>query len=204
MIPRGPALRGCRLADNDKLELVVEVDVNKANASIKSINTGLSSMKQAAGTAGARRVLRDRRLTVSMAKGFGRRQPPRGVDQKTPDWAKEWILGAAQQTGRAGVSLDSRRNADTVDRGESWSPRLDAVATYGDTNWYTAAVPSAIDTIRVLRAAQPPRRAPSSPPMLLEWPTIQHPAPPDLLLAVRAARPSRSGPTCRPSQAGCC
>ena len=31
------------MADNNKLELVVEVDVNKANASIKSINTGLSS-----------------------------------------------------------------------------------------------------------------------------------------------------------------
>jgi hypothetical protein len=32
-------------------ELVVEVDVNKANASIKSVNTGLSSMEQAAGKA---------------------------------------------------------------------------------------------------------------------------------------------------------
>ena len=29
---------------DNKLELVVEVDVNKANASIKSVNTGLSSM----------------------------------------------------------------------------------------------------------------------------------------------------------------
>ena len=38
------------MADN-KLELVVEVDVNKANASIKSVNTGLSSMEQAAGHA---------------------------------------------------------------------------------------------------------------------------------------------------------
>ena len=31
------------MADNNKLELVVEVDFNKANASIKSIDTGLSS-----------------------------------------------------------------------------------------------------------------------------------------------------------------
>jgi len=29
----------------NKLELVVEVDANKANASIKSINTGWSSME---------------------------------------------------------------------------------------------------------------------------------------------------------------
>ena len=35
-------------ADN-KLELVVEVDVNKANASIKSIDAGLPSMEQVEG-----------------------------------------------------------------------------------------------------------------------------------------------------------
>ena len=35
------------MTDNNKLELVVEVDVNKANASIKSVKTGLSSMEQA-------------------------------------------------------------------------------------------------------------------------------------------------------------
>ena len=40
------------MADSsNKLELVVEVDVNKANASIKSVNTGLSSMEQAASKA---------------------------------------------------------------------------------------------------------------------------------------------------------
>jgi hypothetical protein len=41
------------MADNKKLELVVEVDVN-ANASIKSVNTGLYSM--------ARRVARVRTM----------------------------------------------------------------------------------------------------------------------------------------------
>jgi hypothetical protein len=39
------------MADNNKLDHVVEVDVNKANASIKSVNTGLSSMEQAASKA---------------------------------------------------------------------------------------------------------------------------------------------------------
>jgi hypothetical protein len=39
------------MADNNKLELVVEVDVNTANASIKSVNTGLSSTEQAASKA---------------------------------------------------------------------------------------------------------------------------------------------------------
>jgi hypothetical protein len=39
------------MADNNKLELVVDVDVNKANASIKSFNTGLSSMEHPASKA---------------------------------------------------------------------------------------------------------------------------------------------------------
>ena len=39
------------MADNTNLELVVEVDVNKTNASIKSVNTSLSTMEQAAGKA---------------------------------------------------------------------------------------------------------------------------------------------------------
>ena len=43
------------MADNNKLELVVDVDVNKANASIKSINTGLSSMEQVGGESCDRR-----------------------------------------------------------------------------------------------------------------------------------------------------
>ena len=55
-------------ADN-KLELVGEVDVNKANASIKSINTGLSSMEQAAAKAARAASAAIEGLTVSMVKG---------------------------------------------------------------------------------------------------------------------------------------
>ena len=69
------------MADNNKLELVVEVDVNKANASIKSINTGLSSMEQAAGKAARGASAGIDGLTVSMVR-VRRRQPPRGLDQK--------------------------------------------------------------------------------------------------------------------------
>ena len=36
------------MPDNNKLELVVAVDVNKAHASTKSVNAGLSSMEQEA------------------------------------------------------------------------------------------------------------------------------------------------------------
>jgi hypothetical protein len=43
------------MADNNKLELVVEVDLNKANGSIRSIDTGLSSMEQAVGKTAKKR-----------------------------------------------------------------------------------------------------------------------------------------------------
>ncbi len=57
------------MADNSRLELVVEVDVNKANASIKSINTGLSSMEQAATKAASGASAGIDGMTMSMVKG---------------------------------------------------------------------------------------------------------------------------------------
>ena len=57
------------MADNNKLELVVEVDVNKANASIKSINSGLSSMEQAATKAASGASAGIDGMTMSMVKG---------------------------------------------------------------------------------------------------------------------------------------
>ena len=56
------------MADN-KLELVVEVDVAKGNASIKTINTGLSSIEAAASKAGRGASAGIDSITVSMAKG---------------------------------------------------------------------------------------------------------------------------------------
>ena len=54
-------------ADN-KLELVVEVDVAKGNASINSRNPGLSSTEQAASKAGRGASTGIDSITVSMAK----------------------------------------------------------------------------------------------------------------------------------------
>ena len=58
------------MASGNKLELVVEVDVNKANASIASIGTGLSSMEQAAGKAARGAPAGIDSLTVSMVNGL--------------------------------------------------------------------------------------------------------------------------------------
>jgi hypothetical protein len=84
------------MADNNKLELVVEVDVNKANASIKSINTGLSSMEQAAGKAARGTSAGIDGLTVSMVKGATAGNLLADSIKKALDWAKEWTIGAAE------------------------------------------------------------------------------------------------------------
>jgi hypothetical protein len=57
------------MASDNKLELIVEVDVNKVNASIKSINTGLGSTKQAAGKTASGACAGIDGFTVSMVKG---------------------------------------------------------------------------------------------------------------------------------------
>jgi hypothetical protein len=46
-----PQFRYIPMAHHNKIEPVVEVEVNKTNASIKSIHSGLSSMEQAAAKA---------------------------------------------------------------------------------------------------------------------------------------------------------
>src|SRR6185295_19635477 len=74
------------MADNNKLELVVEVDVNKANASIRSINTGLSSMVKGAAAGNL--------IAESVKKAL--------------EWAKEWTIEAANHaayTDKMGMSM---------------------------------------------------------------------------------------------------
>ena len=85
------------MADNNKLELVVEVDVNKANASIKSVNTGLSGMEQAAGKA-ARASAGIDGMTASMVKGATAGNLIAESIKKALEWAKEWTIEAANHT----------------------------------------------------------------------------------------------------------
>jgi hypothetical protein len=84
------------MADNNKLELVVEVDVNKANASIKSINSGLSSMEDAAKRAGSAASHGIDGFTVSMAKGVAAGELLVEAIKKVIEFTKEWTLDAAR------------------------------------------------------------------------------------------------------------
>jgi hypothetical protein len=103
-------------ADN-KLELVVEVDVNKANASIKTINTGLFSMEQAASNAARGAAAGMDQMTASMVKGATAGNLIAESIKKALDWAKEWTIGAAQfaaHTDRMGLSMQALAKAHGV------------------------------------------------------------------------------------------
>jgi len=84
------------MAADNKLELVVEVDVNRANASIKSVNAGLSSMESTAANAarGASRGIDG--LTVSMAKGAAAGNLFAEAIKAALTWAKDWTVGAIE------------------------------------------------------------------------------------------------------------
>jgi hypothetical protein len=84
------------MADSNKLELVVEVDVNKANASIKSINSGLSSMEDAARRAGSGAASGIDGFTVSMVKGVAAGELFVEAIKKVIEFTKEWTLDAAR------------------------------------------------------------------------------------------------------------
>ena len=57
------------MANNNRLELVIEVDVNRGNASIKTMNSSLSSLEQTATRVGRGASSGIDAITVSMAKG---------------------------------------------------------------------------------------------------------------------------------------
>jgi hypothetical protein len=121
------------MADNNKLELVVEVDVNKANASIKSINTGLSSMEQAAGKATRGASAGIDGLTVSMVKGSAAGNLLADSIKNALDWAKEWTLGAAQHaahTDKMSLSMAALARAHGVSA-EASNRAVEAVKKVG-------------------------------------------------------------------------
>jgi hypothetical protein len=105
------------MADSSNLELVVEVDVNKANASIKSVNSGLSSMEQAATQAARGASQGIDGITASMVKGATAGNLLADSIKSALNWAKEWALGAAQHaahTDKMAPSLNSLAKAHGI------------------------------------------------------------------------------------------
>jgi hypothetical protein len=85
---------------DNKLELIVEVDVDRANASIKSVNKGLSSFEQAAKTAARGASQGIDGFTVSVAKGAAAGAVLAHAFEKVVGWVKEYTLEAAKLAAR--------------------------------------------------------------------------------------------------------
>ena len=70
------------MANNNQIELVVTVEVDKANQSIKSVNANLSSIETAATKSARAAASRHRRHDGFDGQGRHGRQPARGRDQE--------------------------------------------------------------------------------------------------------------------------
>jgi hypothetical protein len=84
------------MPSDNKLELVVEVDANRANASIKSVNANLSSIEQTAANAARGASQGIDGMTASMVKGATAGNLLADAIKKAIDFAKEWTVEAAK------------------------------------------------------------------------------------------------------------
>ena len=105
------------MADNNKLSLVVEIDVNKANASIKTVNVSLSSIEQAAAKAARGAASGIDGMTASMMKGAAAGNLIADAFRTALEWAKAWTLGAvehAAHTEKLTLSMTALAKAHNI------------------------------------------------------------------------------------------
>jgi len=87
------------MADN-KLELVVTIEVDKANQSIKSVNANLSDIEATATKAARGASQGIDGMTASMVKGATAGNLLADAIKKVIDFGKEWTIGAARQAAQ--------------------------------------------------------------------------------------------------------
>ncbi len=103
-------------ADN-RLELLVEVDTNRANASIKSVNSSLSSMEAAAVKTARGAAQSIDGMTAAMVKGATAGNLLADAIKSALTWAKEFTVGSvmmAAENAKAEASLKALANAHGV------------------------------------------------------------------------------------------
>src|ERR1051325_7689534 len=85
------------MANNNEVQLVVTVEVDKANQSIKSVNANLSGSEQTAVRAerGASQGIDG--MTASMIKGATAGNLFAEAIKKALEWGKEWTVEAAKE-----------------------------------------------------------------------------------------------------------
>lgn len=91
------------MAASNKLELVVDVDVNKGNASIRSFNSSLASVEQSASRASRGASAGIDGMTASMAKGATAGNLFADSIQKVLGWARELTVEVAKYAARTEV-----------------------------------------------------------------------------------------------------
>src|SRR5579885_1332081 len=104
------------MADN-RLELVVEVDTNRANASIKSVNASLSSMEASAVKTARGAAQGIDGMTAAMMKGATAGNLLADAIKSALAWAKEFTVGSvmmAAENAKAEASLKALANAHGV------------------------------------------------------------------------------------------
>ncbi len=104
------------MADN-KLELVVEVDTNRANASIKSVNASLSSMEAAAVKTARGATEGIDGMTAALVKGATAGNLLADAIKSALTWMKEFTVGSvmmAAENAKAEASLKALANAHGV------------------------------------------------------------------------------------------
>ncbi len=104
------------MADN-RLELVVEVDANRANASIKSVNASLSSMEASAVKTARGAAQSIDGMTAAMVKGATAGNLLADAIKSALTWAKEFTVGSvmmAAENAKAEASLKALANAHGV------------------------------------------------------------------------------------------
>ena len=104
------------MADN-RLELVVEVDTNRANASIKSVNASLSSMEASAVKTARGAAQGIDGMTAAMVKGATAGNLLADAIKGALAWAKDFTVGSvlmAAQNAKAEASLKAMANAHGV------------------------------------------------------------------------------------------
>ena len=88
------------MANNNQIELVVTVEVDKANQSIKSVNANLNSIETAATKSARAAATGIDGMTASMVKGATAGNLLADAIRKAIDTVKEWTIDAAKQAAQ--------------------------------------------------------------------------------------------------------
>jgi hypothetical protein len=124
------------MSDTNKMELVVELNPQQANAALGGINKNLSEVERAAVQAARNSSTAMDGMTASMVKGATAGNLLADSIKNVVNWVKEWSIGAAEATAhverlQAGMMALSRANGVS---GESARKAVEAIKLVGFTS----------------------------------------------------------------------